>query len=224
MKFFSLIYLLLIGLIFSNYNYQSQKENDIIVLLDKMNFEEMSMQGMIDMAGMLKETMPKLSEKFWSDFIAEINTEDLMKLIVPIYDKYLTHNDIRELIRFYDSPSGKKYVNVLSEITTESMLAGEKWGEEIASKLLISLDYGNPSYSPSSSCNLNKMVDEYQILIDRLINVTGPDNYTNYMKVDEEFQAWLVRWENSFESNDYTDAEILNASNRMLSIANSLFE
>ena len=136
----NLIYLLFIGLSFSNYNYQSQKDRDIVVLLNKMNFEEMSIQGMIEMIDLFKETMPEVPEKFWRDFMAEVDAEYLMELTVPIYSKYLTHNDIIDLIRFYDSPIGRKYINVLPYITTESMIAGEKWGEEIASKLLLNIE------------------------------------------------------------------------------------
>ena len=36
MKPYLFIYLLFIGLSFSNYNYQSQKDRDIVVLLNKM--------------------------------------------------------------------------------------------------------------------------------------------------------------------------------------------
>ena len=140
MKPYLFIYLFIIGFSFSNYNYQSQKDRDIVVLLNKMNFEEMSIQGMIEMIDLFKETMPEVPEKFWRDFMAEVDAEYLMELTVPIYSKYLTHNDIIDLIRFYDSPIGRKYINVLPYITTESMIAGEKWGEEIASKLLLNIE------------------------------------------------------------------------------------
>ena len=55
--------------------------------------------------------------------------------MIPIYDKYFTHNDIRSLIRFYDSPIGRKFIKMQPYILTESMQAGTKWSEDTLLKL-----------------------------------------------------------------------------------------
>ena len=60
-------------------------------------------------------------------------------MAVPIYAKYLTHEEIKDLLRFYESPSGAKFVSVLPQITQESMLAGQTWGANIGERALRKL-------------------------------------------------------------------------------------
>jgi uncharacterized protein len=60
-------------------------------------------------------------------------------LIVPVYDRNLTHDDIKELIRFYETPTGRKFVSVLPKITQESMAVGEKWGRDLAMRVMTKL-------------------------------------------------------------------------------------
>ena len=69
----------------------------------------------------------------------EVHTDELIDLIVPVYDRNLTHDDVKELIRFYQSPTGRKFVSVLPKITQESMVVGEKWGRELAMKVMAKL-------------------------------------------------------------------------------------
>ena len=75
----------------------------------------------------------------------------------------------------------------------------------------------------TSSCNLDKMCDEYQRLVDKLMSATNSGDYTKIMNINEDVQTWLARWENEINQNSCTQAELLDASNRMMSIANSLY-
>ena len=83
--------------------------------------------------------MPQVPEKFWSDFMKEVHTDELIDLIVLVYDRNLTEGDVKELIRFYETPTGKKFVSVLPEITQESMSVGEKWGRDLAMRVMTKL-------------------------------------------------------------------------------------
>ena len=137
MKKLLLLSVLLIGTLFSNANYQSPKEKDIIILLERMNSSEIALESMIDMIELYKKNLPNVPDKYWRDFISEMNTDDLIILMIPIYDKYFTHNDISALIRFYDSKIGRKFIKMQPYIMTESMQAGVKWSEDILLRLDI---------------------------------------------------------------------------------------
>ncbi len=50
--------------------------------------------------------------------------------VIPIYDRHLSHEEIRGLIQFYETPLGRRLVKVLPQIMQESMAAGEEWGTE----------------------------------------------------------------------------------------------
>ena len=48
-----------------------------------------------------------------------------------VYDKYLTHDEIKGLIRFYETPLGQKTLSVLPQIVSEMQESGNKWGGEL---------------------------------------------------------------------------------------------
>jgi hypothetical protein len=56
-------------------------------------------------------------------------------MAVPSYEKYFTHADIKELIRFYESPIGKKLISVQPKIMQECMVAGQEWGRKLGEKV-----------------------------------------------------------------------------------------
>ena len=116
----------------------TQKQKDIRKLLKITGSGELGTQVMAQMIGNMKKAMPQVPEKFWADFMKEVHTDELVDLIVPVYDRNLTHDDIKELIKFYESPTGKKFVSVLPKITQESMAVGEKWGRELAQRVMPS--------------------------------------------------------------------------------------
>lgn len=119
---------------------ETQKQKDIRKLLNITGSGELGTQVMGQMIGNMKKAMPQVPEKFWADFMKEVHTDELIDMIVPVYDRNLTHDDVKELIRFYESPTGKKFVSVLPKITQESMVVGEKWGRELAMKVMTKLN------------------------------------------------------------------------------------
>jgi hypothetical protein len=123
---------------------ETQKQKDIRKLLKITGSGELGTQVMGQMIGNMKKAMPQVPEKFWTDFMKEVHTDELIDLIVPVYDRNLSQGDVTELIKFYESPTGKKFVSVLPKITQESMGVGEKWGRELAMKVMTKLQQQEP--------------------------------------------------------------------------------
>ena len=119
---------------------ETQKQKDIRKLLKITGSGELGTQVMGQMIGNMKKAMPQVPDKFWADFMKEVHTDELVDLIVPVYDRNLSQNDVTELIHFYESPTGKKFVSVLPKITQESMTVGEKWGRDLAMKVMTKLN------------------------------------------------------------------------------------
>ena len=44
-----------------------------------------------------------------------------MKEIIPIYAKYFSEDDILQLIAFYETPLGQKMIEVMPQLTMDSM-------------------------------------------------------------------------------------------------------
>lgn len=82
-----------------------------------------------------QKTYPKVDQKIWDELANEIKAEDLIALMIPIYDKYYTEEDVDQLIAFYNTPIGKKSTEVLPAISQESMAAGQAWGRKIGEKI-----------------------------------------------------------------------------------------
>jgi len=122
------------------YAEETAKQKDIRKLLKITGSGELGTQVMGQMIGSMKKAMPQVPEKFWADFMKEVRTDELIDLIVPVYDRNLAHEDVKELIKFYESPTGKKFVSVLPKITQESMVVGEKWGRELAERVIKKLN------------------------------------------------------------------------------------
>jgi hypothetical protein len=87
----------------------------------------------------MRRARPDVPDQFWQDFTAEFkrqaSPDDLMKVILPIYDRHFTHQEIRQLIAFYESPLGRKISTTLPEIQQESVEAGRAWGEQLGDRM-----------------------------------------------------------------------------------------
>jgi len=86
-----------------------------------------------------KKALPQIPVEFWNEFSAEVNTDDLVNLIIPIYDKHVSHADIKELIKFYESPLGKRFIEIQPVLLRESMVVGQKWGQQLGQKIMQKL-------------------------------------------------------------------------------------
>lgn len=55
----------------------------------------------------------------------------MMDQLILVYDKYLTHQEIRELLAFHQSPIGKKINLLQPKLSSEGMMVGRRWGESL---------------------------------------------------------------------------------------------
>jgi uncharacterized protein len=83
--------------------------------------------------------MPNVPPTFWDEFQKEIDPNKLTEMCIPPYEKHLSHDDVKELIKFYESPVGQKLVKVQPQIMQECMQIGQKWGEEIGQKVVAKM-------------------------------------------------------------------------------------
>jgi hypothetical protein len=55
--------------------------------------------------------------------------------IVPVYDKRFTHEEIKQLIAFFDSPIGNKWALSLKDMNQEVMKQANLFGQNIFSEI-----------------------------------------------------------------------------------------
>ena len=61
----------------------------------------------------------------------QADPNELIEISIPSYDKHMTHDDIKQLLKFYNSPIGKKLIEKQPLILRDSMIVGQKWGMEL---------------------------------------------------------------------------------------------
>ena len=129
---------------------QAAKQQDIIKLLKIMGVETQGMQ-MLDLViqsiqPMIQNSVPPdVAAAFWAAFKSKFDANEFMNMLVPIYDKHFTHDDIKQLIKFYESPVGKKLLKATPTMAQETAAAGQKWGEKLGEesiKELMKQGYG----------------------------------------------------------------------------------
>ncbi|HEY6914419.1 MAG TPA: DUF2059 domain-containing protein [Paludibacter sp.] len=70
----------------------------------------------------------------WTEIEKELlktSMSDLVEMLVPIYQKYMTIDDIKEMTKFYQTPVGQKYAKNTPLIMQESMQVGQQWGQKL---------------------------------------------------------------------------------------------
>jgi len=112
---------------------------DIRRLLELTGAKDQGQQAMQLMLAQFKKTMPQVPVEFWDKFMKKIDMDELINMTVPIYAKYLTHEDVKGLIRFYGSPLGRRFVKAQPGIQRESMQAGMAWGQKVGKQVLQEL-------------------------------------------------------------------------------------
>jgi uncharacterized protein len=114
------------------------KEQDIRRLMEVTGSTEMADEIMDQM--MLAFDEDGTDKEFWDGFRAEIDTAELIRMTIPIYDKHFTHEEIRGLIAFYQTPLGSKFVEKQPAMTQDLMAIGMKWGKELGQKAFAKIE------------------------------------------------------------------------------------
>lgn len=83
---------------------------------------------------MLKSQKNDVPESFWQEFesiFIQSAQEDLFELLYPIYQKYMTEAEVKDITKFYNTPTGKKFAEKTPFILQDSMAAGQQWGMKL---------------------------------------------------------------------------------------------
>ena len=123
------------------------KEADIRKLLDLLGTPIIMRQTMQTMEASIKPMMEKslppgeyrqtLVDMFFERFQSKLNTQKLVELAIPVYDKYFSDEDIKGMIQFYQTPLGQKTIKALPQLTAELAAAGQKMGADVARQSML---------------------------------------------------------------------------------------
>jgi len=114
------------------------KDAKIRELITLMGTPKVAIEMMKSEVASLKKLMPfppAAQDDFEKEFLAAINTRELVNLIVPIYDRHFSEQDVDAMLAFYRSPVGQHFIKALPQVTAESQKVGEEWGKGLGMKV-----------------------------------------------------------------------------------------
>ncbi|MBV9848651.1 MAG: DUF2059 domain-containing protein [Armatimonadetes bacterium] len=117
-----------------------EKEKAIRQLLDVVGTAKLMDQMMDQMLTSFHGSFPDVPPEVWTKLRARMKTENMITLIIPVYDKYYTTEDINGLLAFYQTPLGQKVIATLPQVSRESMAIGQAWGQKQAQSVIRELE------------------------------------------------------------------------------------
>jgi len=137
------------------------KEADIRQLMDVTGAKDLGKQlmdaGIAQFRARVTESQPdnprakQFADAFAQRFEKHFDPHALTETVIPIYDKHLSSEDLRELLAYYQSPFGQRMLKVLPEVARESQAAGFKLGQKAAQDAMEELKPDYPDFVPSAS-------------------------------------------------------------------------
>lgn len=117
-----------------------QKRADLVRLMQITGATRLGLQLFEQVLTSFKNVVPGSKDSFWNEFRKEVSVDELTDRLLPIYDRHLSPAEVKELIRFYESPIGKKVLAAMPAITSESMQVGQTWGMDLALRAKKKID------------------------------------------------------------------------------------
>lgn len=128
---------------------QAEKRAEIRQLIVLTGAANVSADALRQIIAPLRSGFPQVPDEFWDTFTKEVRSDELIDLVVPIYDKYYTRAEIHDLTMFYQSPVGQKTIKVLPKLSADAIDAGQEWGRTVADRAMRKLH--DKGYDKSSS-------------------------------------------------------------------------
>ena len=134
----------------------SGKEADIRKLMDLTGAnslgEQLMSAGMEQFRASVLDSQPdnprakQFVDAFEAGFQKHFDAKSLNETEIPIYDKFLTAEDLKGLLEYYSSPLGRRMLKILPEIAQESQAVGFSLGQKAAQQTMEDLKADYPEF------------------------------------------------------------------------------
>jgi len=132
------------------------KEADIRKLMDLTGAnslgEQLMSAGMEQFRASVLDSQPdnprakQFVDAFEAGFQKHFDARSLNETEIPIYDKFLTAEDLKGLLEYYSSPLGRRMLKILPEIAQESQAVGFSLGQKAAQQTMEDLKADYPEF------------------------------------------------------------------------------
>jgi hypothetical protein len=84
----------------------------------------------------LRPAFPQVPEDVWNELTQALDPDEMVELVVPIYDRHFSLEEVKGLLDFYGTPLGRKLVSEMPAIAAESMAVGGEWGKQKVQEII----------------------------------------------------------------------------------------
>lgn len=104
---------------------------------DVVNYIKLS-GAAAQVTAVLEPVMAQVPENKQADLKKDIDATlpSLYDKMADVMMKHYTHDDIKKMLEFYNSPVGKKIQEVTPKMTKDQMQAGQEWGMQLQGILM----------------------------------------------------------------------------------------
>ena len=114
-------------------------DKDILIFFKVSGVETTYKSAISSMMDMMAKNMNITDIEMIKELKDEMSTDENIAEILNemriIYKKHFSQADIKGLIKFYESPIGKKLVKEQPSLMSESMEVGQNWGRSLGEKV-----------------------------------------------------------------------------------------
>jgi hypothetical protein len=96
----------------------------------------MAQQVMRAMSVQMRPMFPSVPEDLWNKVMGSVNDGELSGMIVPIYTKHYSRDELAALLAFYRTSLGQRLIKSTPAIMQETMAIGGAWGQRRATEIL----------------------------------------------------------------------------------------
>lgn len=99
--------------------------------------KQMGGATVVQMANVLKKAQVQVTQKHISvmqEVVSDVIDSELdgfFDRMYPIYDKHFSEEDLRNVVAFYDTPTGKRLVSATPALMQDTMVLAQQWANDI---------------------------------------------------------------------------------------------
>lgn len=112
-----------------------EKEKLIRQVMARTKEAEQAQERILQALAGMKLMMPRVGEKYWDKYRQLITIDELRDRLVSVYDKHYTSEELSDLLKFYDSPLGKKISDEAIPVLRESMSIAQELSKRAAQSM-----------------------------------------------------------------------------------------
>jgi hypothetical protein len=84
------------------------------------------------------ERFRRVMEEMFEKIILRVEAEQprLLDMMIPVYVKHLSHEDIKALLQFYESPAGQRFLTAMPLIAQDSFAVLMPWMQQLNNEMM----------------------------------------------------------------------------------------